>query len=110
MEREYHVVGKEDPSAVTSLREGLAEMFTVNRLGLSPNLARCLVSTNIIESPRSGVRLRTRKVCRWREGKMVLRWTRRRAAHDGEEFSQDYELPGLWMLEAALGRQTHPSQ
>jgi putative transposase len=61
------------PSAAASLREGLAEMFTVNRLGLSPSPSRCLVSTNVIESPHSGVRLRTRKVCRWRGGKMVLR-------------------------------------
>jgi putative transposase len=60
--------------APASLREGLAEMFTVNRLGLSPSFSRCLVSTNVIESPHSGVRLRTRRVCRWRDGKMVLRW------------------------------------
>src|SRR3989454_9805298 len=62
----------EYPSAAASLREGLAEMFTVNRLGLSSSLARCLGSTNLIESPHSGVRLRTRRVCRWRDGKMVL--------------------------------------
>jgi hypothetical protein len=41
LEREY-------PSAAASLREGLAEMFTVSRLGLSPSLSRCLVSTNVI--------------------------------------------------------------
>ena len=61
----------EYPSAAASLREGLAEMFTVNRLELSASLARCLCSTNVIESPHSGVRLRTRQVCRWRDGKMV---------------------------------------
>jgi hypothetical protein len=32
------------------------------------------VTTNLIESPYSGVRLRTRRVCRWRDGKRVLRW------------------------------------
>jgi len=42
--------------------------------GLSPALMRCLSSTNIIESPHRGVRLRTRRICRWRNGKMVLRW------------------------------------
>ena len=67
LEREY-------PSAAASLREGLAEMYTVNRLGLSPSLSPCLVSTNVIESPHSGVRLRTRRACRWRDGKRVLRW------------------------------------
>ena len=45
-------------------RQGLEEMFTVNRLGLLPALRRCLCSTNIIESPHSGVRLRTRRLCR----------------------------------------------
>lgn len=39
--------------AAASLREGLAEMFTVNRLGLPPSLRRCLVSNNLIESPHS---------------------------------------------------------
>ncbi len=48
-------------------------MFTVIRLGVSPALARCLSSTNIIESPNSGMRLRTRRVYRWRDGSMVLR-------------------------------------
>jgi len=67
LEREY-------PSAAARLCEGLAEMFTVSRLGLSPSLSRGLVSTNVIESPHSGVRLRTRRVCRWRDGKRVLRW------------------------------------
>ena len=66
LEREY-------PSAAASLREGLAEMFTVNRLGVSPALAWCLSSTNIIESPNSGMRLRTRHVCRWREA-LVHEW------------------------------------
>jgi len=60
------------------LREGLAEMFTINRLGLSPALCRCLCSTNLIESPHSGVRLRTRRICRGRDGRMALRWQRPR--------------------------------
>jgi len=54
------VVGRAQIEAVLRLSaEGLAEMFTVSRLGLSPSLSRCLVSTNVIESPHSGVRLRT---------------------------------------------------
>jgi putative transposase len=54
--------------------DGLEEMFPINRLGLSPSLLRCQSSTNLIESPHSGVRLRTRRICRWRDGRMVLRW------------------------------------
>ena len=33
-------------SASASLREGLSEMFTINRLGLPPRLRKCLGSTN----------------------------------------------------------------
>ena len=64
IEKQAEWLEREYPSAAASLREGLAEMFTISRLGLSPSLSRCLVSTNVIESPHSGVRLRTRKVCR----------------------------------------------
>jgi len=67
LEREY-------PSAAASLLEGLEETFTVNRLSLSVSLRRCLATTNIVESPTSGVRLRTRRVTNWQNGEMVLRW------------------------------------
>jgi putative transposase len=62
------------PSAAASLREGLEETFTINRLELPATLRRCLGTTNIIESPHAGVRLRTNRVSRWRDGHMVLRW------------------------------------
>lgn len=94
----------EYPSAAASLREGLAEMFTVNRLGLSPSLARCLVSTNVIESPHSGVRLRTRKICRWRDGKMVLRWAAAALLMTEKNFRRIMGYRDLWMLKAVLDR------
>jgi transposase-like protein len=65
---------KEYPSAAASLREGLDELFTVSRLGVPSSLARCLVSTNIIESANSGVRTKTNRVSDWDSGAMVLRW------------------------------------
>ncbi len=46
-------------SAARSLREGLAEMFTIQRLKLQPPLYKCLCTTNIIESPQGGVQKRT---------------------------------------------------
>ncbi len=73
LEKQAQWLEREYPNGAASLREGLAEMFTVNRLGLSLALCRCLCPTNIIESPHSGVRLRTRRICRWRDGRMVLR-------------------------------------
>lgn len=62
------------PGAAASLREGLEEMFTVRRLGLSDRLCRTLGSTNPVESMISIARTTHRNVKRWRDGKMVLRW------------------------------------
>jgi len=50
------------PSAAASLMEGLEECFTMNRLGLPPSLHRCMATTNLIESPHSGLCIRTRRV------------------------------------------------
>jgi putative transposase len=104
LEKQAQWLEHEYPSAAASLREGLAEMFTVNRLGLSASLARCLCSTNVIESPHSGVRLRTRQVCRWRDGKMVLRWAAAALLMTESNFRRIMGYRDLWMLAAALGR------
>lgn len=102
LEKQAEWLEREFPSAAASLREGLGEMFTVSRLGLSPSLSRCLVSTNVIESPHSGVRLRTRKVCRWRDGKMVLRWAAAALLMTEQNFRKIMGYRDLWMLKAAL--------
>lgn len=62
------------PAAARSLLEGLDEIFTLNRLNLPLGLHRCLSSTNIIESPHAGVRMRVRRVTHWRSGAMAARW------------------------------------
>jgi putative transposase len=105
LEKQAEWLEREHPSAAASLREGLAEMFTVNRLGLSPSLSRCLVSTNVIESPHSGVRLRTRRICRWRDGKMVMRWAAAALLMTERNFRKIMGYRDLWMLKAALDRQ-----
>jgi putative transposase len=61
-------------SAARSLREGMKEMFTLQRLQIPGTLHKCLATTNIIESPHSGVRRRTHNVSRWRDSAMVERW------------------------------------
>ena len=65
---------REHPDAAASLREGLEEMFTVRRLGVSDRLARTLTCTNAIESMISISRTTARNVKRWRDGTMVKRW------------------------------------
>jgi len=63
------------PGAASSLREGLEETLTVMRLGLPENLERVLSSTNLIENLFGRVREIGRRVKRWQNGTMVLRWT-----------------------------------
>lgn len=65
---------KAHPGAAGSLREGLAETFTVGRLGVAPSLARSLRSTNPIESMIGIGRDHSSNVKRWRDGTMALRW------------------------------------
>lgn len=93
---------KQYPQAAASLREGLEETFTVNRLSLPAKLARCLVSTNIIENPHGAVRRQTRRVCRWRDGAMVLRWTAGAFLNAEKRFKRVSGYEELRLLEAAL--------
>ncbi len=90
------------PGAAASLREGLEETFTINRLELSPTLRRCLGTTNIIESPHAGVRLRTNRVSRWRDGKMVLRWVAAAFLATEKNFRRILGYRDLWMLKVKL--------
>jgi putative transposase len=62
------------PSAAQSLEEGLVETLTLHRLGINELLRRSLSSTNLIESCFSRTEAWTRRVKRWRNAKMVLRW------------------------------------
>ncbi len=68
LDRQAEWLEVEYPDAAASLRESLEKTFTINRLNLSPSLSRCLATTNIVENPHSGVRLRMNRVSRWRDG------------------------------------------
>ncbi len=63
------------PGAAASLREGLAETVTLQRLGVHQQLWRTLSSTNPIESMIGICRATSRNVKRWQNGDMCLRWT-----------------------------------
>lgn len=66
---------QDHPGAAASLEEGLDETLTVTRLGLPKQLVRVLSTTNAIENLIGSVRDLGRRVKRWRDGKMILRWT-----------------------------------
>lgn len=94
----------EYPDAAASLMEGLEESFTVNRLRLTPSLMRCLASTNVIENPNGAVRRVTRRVARYRDAEMVLRWTAAGFLEAEQSFKRIDGHRDLWVLAVALGR------
>ena len=63
------------PDAAASALEGLDEMFTITELGITGELARCLGTTNVIESPNSVVRRVSGRVTNYKDAEMALRWT-----------------------------------
>lgn len=90
------------PSASASLREGLEEMFTINRLGLPSKLRRCLGTTNLIDNGHSALRDRVRRVKNWQSGTMAIRWAAVAFDAISEKFRRIMGHADLWMLKAAL--------
>jgi putative transposase len=93
---------REHPDAASSLREGLEEMFTINRLGLPSKLRRCLGTTNLIDNGHSAARDRMRRVKHWQSGAMALRWTAAAFDAASQGFRRIMGHEHLWMLKAAL--------
>jgi putative transposase len=91
-------------SAARSLREGMKEMFTLQRLQIPESLHKCLATTNLIESPHSGVRRRTHNVSRWRDAAMVERWVASAWLLTEQHFRRIDGHANLWALAAILGR------
>jgi putative transposase len=93
---------REWPSAAGSLREGLDEMFTINRLGLPSELRRCLGTTNLIDNGHSALRDRVRRVRNWQNGAMALRWAAVAFDAISKGFRRIMGYKHLWILKAAL--------
>jgi putative transposase len=89
--------------AAKSLREGMHETLTIQRLGVGPILARTLRSTNVIESMWEIVRAKHRNVKCWKAGDMRLRWA---AAGMLEAQSQFRRVEGYSAL-PSLARTLH---
>jgi transposase-like protein len=92
-------------SAARSLREGMKEMFTLQRLKIPVSLHKCLAATNLIESPHSGVRKRTHNVCRWRDADMVERWVASAWLLTERHFRRIDGHEHLWALANLLERE-----
>lgn len=102
LKRQAKWLEKEYPSAASSLLEGLEETFTINRLGLPPKLRRCLATTNLIESPHSGVRMRTKRVSRWRNQEMIIYWAASAWSETEKKFRRIQGYQELWVLKSVL--------
>jgi transposase-like protein len=96
---------RDHPSAAASLREGLTEMFTINRLGLPAPLRRCLGTTNLIDSTHSGARQKTRRVTNWKNGEMALRWAAGAMIETEKSYRKILGYRHLWILKAHLDDQ-----
>jgi transposase-like protein len=94
----------EHRDAAASLMEGIEEMFTVNDLGLTPALIRCLGTTNIVENPNGTLRRITRRVSRWRDRDMIERWAALAYLEAERRFRKIQGCRDLWILAQALGR------
>jgi transposase-like protein len=98
------------PGAAASLREGMAETLTVQRLGVSPTLARTLRSTNSIESMISIARDHSANVKNWQNGTMALRWCAAGMIEASKQFRRvngHLHLPALrTALDAHVAAQT----
>ena len=89
------------PEAAAALLEGLEECFTINQLDIPRSLHRCLATSNIVDNPHSGVRERTRRVCRWRPG-MPARWSAAAFLEIEKSFRKIMGFRDLWALKAIL--------
>ena len=103
------LLDRKHPGAAASLREGLPELFTVARLGITGTLAKTLTSSNPIESMISIARATNRNVTRWRDGQMVLRWTAAGMLNAQRSFRRVKGYKQMPQLVAALRRHTHPT-
>ena len=81
-------------SAMREFREG-------RTTDVPRSLHRCLATSNIVDNPHSGVRSRTRRVCRWRPG-MPARWSAAAFLEAEKSFRKIMGFRNLWALKAIL--------
>jgi len=97
------------PDAAGSLLEGLDEMFTVARLGITGALRRSLTNTNCIESMIGTVRVVTARVKTWRDGDMKKRWIATGMIEAQRSFRRIRGHNQMPDLVAAIGNAVNPA-
>jgi transposase-like protein len=97
-------------AAADSLREGMSEMFTLNRLDLPEKLCRCLCTTNLIDSSHSGVREKTHRISNWQNESMALRWAATSLLATAGRFRRIMGYQQIWILQQNLKRFAEASE
>jgi putative transposase len=92
------------PGAAGSLDEGLDETLTVMAFGLPEWLERTLSTTNAIENLVGAVRNLGARVKRWRNGRMIVRWSATALIEAQRHFHRVRDHRGLQVLTAALNK------
>jgi transposase-like protein len=99
-------LARQRPGAAASLREGLTETLTVNRLGVGGKLLQTVESTNPVESMIEIVRDHAGRVKRWSSGEMALRWAAAGMLAAEAQFRRVKGYQELPQLAGALQRAT----
>ena len=86
LERLASSLESDHPGAAASVREGLDETLTLQRLGVTGTLYKKLRSTNAIENLNSGIATYSKNVKRWQGGSMVVRWVSAAVVEAGKKF------------------------
>jgi putative transposase len=102
LERLASSLEADHPGAAASVREGLDETLTLQRLGIGGTLYRKLRSTNAIENLNSGISTYARNVKRWQGGSMVLRWVSAGIAEAEKKFRRIQGYRDIEKLKRAL--------
>jgi len=97
----------EHPGAAASLEEGLDETLTVMAFGLPEWLERTLSTTNAIENLIGSGRELSRRVKRWRDGKMIVRWYATACMDAERRFHRVRDHKGIAKLVSALRSDGH---
>ena len=74
LERLASSLEAQHPGAAASVKEGLDETLTLQKLGVDGRLYVKLRTTNAIENLNSGIAWYSKNVKRWQSGSMVVRW------------------------------------
>jgi hypothetical protein len=89
-------------SAANSLKEGLDETLTLQRMGMGQFFGRSFATTNCIESINSGIGKYTGKVTHWMDSNQKYRWTVMACLEMEQRMHKVANYKNLYLLKCAL--------